>query len=113
MDSTAGPHMTTYLFAKQFTRSPGGRKRVHGKHSGEEFFETVLVPRHEQDERTVLDLSGVRGFATSFLDGAFGEFASTFGIARFHELFEVKVDDDDELIEDIEKAMERAVQSKE
>ncbi len=90
-----------YCFAKSFTTFPGGRHRTDGKHSGEQFLEEVMIPRHKSGQKTTLDLTDVIGFPTSFLDGAFGEFAARFSVAEFHESFELKIDDDPTLEKEI------------
>lgn len=56
----------------QFTDAPGGRYRIHGDHSGEEFREEFLEPAlHDYDE-VMVDLDGALGLPASFLDEAFG-----------------------------------------
>ncbi len=57
--------------AKDFTDTPGGRNRTDGPYSGERFRDDVLVPALERGEVEV-DLDGVLGFGSSFLEEAFG-----------------------------------------
>ena len=98
----------SYRFAKEFTEFPGGRARDDGDYSGEEFYEEVLLPLYQKRERVLLDLEGARGFATAFLDGAFGEFAARHGRAEFEKYFEVMASDDPTLPDEIAKCMDRA-----
>ncbi|KAA3635349.1 MAG: DUF4325 domain-containing protein [Armatimonadetes bacterium] len=98
-----------YNFSKQFTRFPGGRFRRDGEHSGQQFYEDVLLKLwNEKGERIVLNLSNVEGFATSFLDGAFGEFAAQHGEAVFYKTFDIRCDDDPTLADEIRDCVLRA-----
>lgn len=67
--------------AQDFTATPGGRYRTDGEFSGEQFREEVLVPRFNQavegSSELVVDLDGVAGYATSFLEEAFGGLVRT------------------------------------
>ena len=62
--------------ATDFSEIPGGRGRDEGDHSGEEFREEHLEPRFaealERGAILYVDLDGVEGYATSFLEEAFG-----------------------------------------
>ena len=58
--------------ARQFARYPGGRLSSDGPFSGEEFRERYLLPALRQAEHISVDLDGVRGYASSFLEEAFG-----------------------------------------
>jgi len=71
--------METEIFlsiANDFTKTPGGRHRADGDYSGEEFREDFLVPKYKEavgrGYALVVDLDGVAGYATSFLEEAFG-----------------------------------------
>jgi STAS-like domain of unknown function (DUF4325) len=65
--------MTTQInIATDFSRSPAGRFRSDGPYSGERFREEILVPALTKDERVVVNLKGVLGFGSSFLEEAFG-----------------------------------------
>jgi len=58
---------------KDFSETPGGRYRDDGPASAQEFREDVLVPALQSNADEVeVDLSGVEGFACSFLEEAFG-----------------------------------------
>ncbi|MDV6329943.1 STAS-like domain-containing protein [Asticcacaulis sp. 201] len=62
--------------AEDYSRTPGGRKKVTGPFSGEEFREKLLVPHLKSAlsghgyVNVVLD--GVAGYPVSFLEEAFG-----------------------------------------
>jgi hypothetical protein len=75
-----------YNFAEQFTKYPGGRYKILGDFSGEEFREKVLEKIFKNDDIIKLDTSGVVGsFSPSFLDEAFGEIARKYGVKKFKE----------------------------
>ena len=63
--------------ASDFSKCPGPRNRHEGDHSAQEFLEDILLPRFREAVankvrlRVVLD--GTSGYATSFLEGSFGE----------------------------------------
>lgn len=65
--------------AKDYTKTPGGRFEKEGPNSGEDFREKILGPKFEEamssgtSLKVVLD--GGYGYATSFLEEAFGGLA--------------------------------------
>ena len=61
--------------ARDFTRHPAGRYRSDGPYSGEQFRDDFLVPAMQTGEPVEIDLDGVRGFGSSFLEEAFGGLA--------------------------------------
>lgn len=63
--------MITINIAKEFSPYPGGRYERFGKFSGEEFRDKLLLPAIEEGPVTV-ELDGVRGYGSSFLEEAFG-----------------------------------------
>lgn len=62
--------------ANDFTKTPGGRCREDGEFSGEQFRKELLAPKYleavRRNVKLVVDLDGVAGYATSFLEEAFG-----------------------------------------
>lgn len=68
--------MTELRVVERFTRSPGGRYRTGGPHSGEAFREAFLLPAldraRDTDDVVVVNFDGVVGTPTSFLEEAFG-----------------------------------------
>ena len=64
--------MTTLSVARQFTQFPGGRYRRISEFSGEEFRDDYLKPAIERGEEVVVELDGVVGYGSSFLEEVFG-----------------------------------------
>jgi|SRR5690606_9995739 len=58
--------------AQQFSDAPWGRYPTDGDFCGENFREKLLWPALQSNEQVVVDLDGVEGFGSSFLDEAFG-----------------------------------------
>lgn len=62
--------------AEDFFRFPGGRFRKNGRGSGEEFRDDFLVPSLGEAIRingcVVVNMDGVMGYPSSFLEEAFG-----------------------------------------
>lgn len=73
--------------ARDFSDTPGPRRRDEGDHSGEQFLEECLLPKYQEARarqcKLWVDLDGTEGYATSFLEEAFG------GLARRHTSAEV------------------------
>jgi hypothetical protein len=68
--------------SRDFSRTPGARYKEHGQFSGEEFREEHLLPALEKcapDGIVEVVLDGTAGYATSFLEEAFGGFARKLG----------------------------------
>lgn len=68
--------------SKDFSNTPGGRYIDEGEFSGEAFRESILLPKYNKIENTSekleIDFDNCFGFATSFLEEAFG------GLVRIH-----------------------------
>lgn len=56
----------------EYTMFPGPRYKKLGKNSGEEFRCDVLIPALEEHDEVKVDLDGVIGYGSSFLEEAFG-----------------------------------------
>jgi STAS-like domain of unknown function (DUF4325) len=73
---TEVPSDADLLRVIDFTDRPGVRFRSNGKRSGEEFRQEWLKPAFERaraaNRRLLVDLDGAYGYATSFLEEAFG-----------------------------------------
>lgn len=69
--------------AREFSTTPGPRLRDEGDFSGDQFLEDLLEPAYLKaiagKEKLQIDLDGTEGYATSFLEAAFG------GLARKHD----------------------------
>lgn len=92
---------------KDFTQFPGARSRAHGPFSGEEFREDYLTPlfRDESDEPIEVDLDGVDGYATSFLEETFGGLVREFGYDAVKRRLRIVSEDDPALLDDIGQYM--------
>lgn len=65
--------------AHDYTKTPGGRFINEGKYSGEDFRKRILYPQFkkakEENDTLCVKLDGGYGYATSFLEEAFGGLA--------------------------------------
>lgn len=92
--------------ADDYTKTPGVREEIEGDFPGEEFLEKILSPRFkqalEEKKKLFVDLDDTAGYATSFLESAFGGLAREY---KDHKIIldnlELKSDDDPFLIDDI------------
>ncbi|MGD1046399.1 MAG: STAS-like domain-containing protein [Bacteroidota bacterium] len=99
--------------AKDFSPTPGARFRTDGPYSGQEFRETFLeqlFSNPSKTEKIQIILDGSEGYATSFLEEAFGGLARKYGkdvcIKRFEFVSNEEaglIDEIREYIEDVEK----------
>jgi hypothetical protein len=64
--------MRTVSIAREFSVTPGGRFNRDGPFSGEAFRARFLEPAVDRGEELVVDLDGVAGLPSSFLEEAFG-----------------------------------------
>jgi STAS-like domain of unknown function (DUF4325) len=91
--------------ATDFSKTPGPRSSEEGRFSGEEFLNRFLVPHFEQaikeSTKLVVDLDGAEGYATSFLEAAFGGLARAFSSKAVLEHLEIKSADEPYLDEEI------------
>lgn len=58
--------------AREFSELPFGRYPRHGPNNGERFREDFLVPGLRNFDEVVVNLTGTRGLAPSFLEESFG-----------------------------------------
>lgn len=62
--------------ARDFTDTPGGRYKSQGQFSGEEFRDSILIPKYmeaiQKNDILCINLDGGYGFPLSFLDEVFG-----------------------------------------
>lgn len=88
--------------ATEYTQTPGGRFKDEGEFSGEDFRDTLLAPKFQDaishGEKLVVDLDGGYGYATSFLDEAFGGLARATKDQRVMDI-ELISDDESRLVE--------------
>jgi len=91
-----------YFIAKDYTDAPGGRFIDDGEKSGEDFRENVLKPliqRLVKDEKIHIVFDGAYGYATSFLEEAFGGLARELGSDKTLSLFYFESNDEPEIID--------------
>lgn len=96
--------MKKIIIKDDYTDSPGGRLKTQGPKSGEDFREKILEPTLnglEDGERVLVDFDGTFGFATSFLEEAFGGLARKYGSDIVLKTFDFKCNDEPELLEDV------------
>ena len=105
--------MITINIAQDYTKTPGGRFKSEGKYSGEDFRQKILLPKYieakSKSESLKVILDGGYGYATSFLEEAFG------GLARDRkerEILNIIIISDEEpaLIQKIRKYIEDALE---
>ena len=85
--------MRTINVAQEFSRHPAGRYLGDGPFSGQAFRTRYLVPAIRSNERVIIELDGVRGYGSSFLEEAFGGLVRAgFSAASIKEHFEFKTD---------------------
>lgn len=69
--------------ASEYSDKPGGRWKRLGPNSGEDFYDTILLPRFENaidnGQKLYVYLDGVKSYPSSFLDQSFGELARNKG----------------------------------
>lgn len=107
--------MKTIDIAREFSKTPGGRYKVDGQDSGEEFLEKFLVPLFADDKanetiRIVLD--GSYGYPSSFLEEAFGGLARRFGVGRVLKMLEFVSNEEPMLVEEIRNYIEHSTGQK-
>ena len=93
--------------ADEFSLLPGPRFRKEGPNSAEQFREELLIPRFKEadsnDQILLVDLDGVIGYATSFLEDSFGSLAREFGIECVLSRLSFKSTDEPYLEDDIRR----------
>jgi hypothetical protein len=74
----------TKLEISQYSMNPGTRYINQGDDSGEDFYHKCLNRKYQEalikKESLVVDLDGTNGYASSFLDEAFGNLVYDFGL---------------------------------
>jgi hypothetical protein len=102
--------------ARDFSAMPVGRYTDDGDHSGQIFRERVLLPLLEKHIRVIVDLEGLIGVGSSFLEEAFGGLVreNCFTAEQLRSLLKILPEDDDycqEIWEYIDEAQQRKSQS--
>lgn len=100
------------LYVKEFTKFPGARYKHLGPFSGEEFRDEKLIPAIEQNgKELVVNLDGVFGYGSSFLEEIFGGCVRK-GIdpnIMIAVVDNIVSDDDEDLIEEIREYVNDAI----
>jgi len=98
--------------ARDFTETPGPRSRDEGEFSGDEFREELLEPAflkaRAEKSSLVVDLDGTVGYATSFLEAAFGGLAREYEPADVLATIEVICQDEPSLVDEVKKYIREA-----
>ena len=72
----------TINIANEFCETPGAREIEEGSFSGQDFLQRKLKPKFEEalqkKVKLIIDLDNTEGYATSFLEEAFGGLARLF-----------------------------------
>ncbi|MBY0506041.1 MAG: STAS-like domain-containing protein [Bryobacteraceae bacterium] len=102
----------TLRIADCFSKSPGPRFRVEGTFSGEAFRDEILEPAFVEavNDHAVLliDLDGGYGYATSFLEEAFGGLARKHGQRLVNDTLDFVSKDEPNLVKDIRSYIKQA-----
>lgn len=95
--------MIEIKISRDFSDTPGGRYIKEGPNSGEEFRKKLLLPKYNEaicmKERLLIDLDDCYGYATSFLEEAFGGLARELGNKDILQIIDFKSEDEPGLIE--------------
>lgn len=93
--------------ARDFTDTPGGRYITEGEFSGELFRKNILLPKYKEalqkKEKLIIDLDGCYGYATSFLEEAFGGLARELNDKNIINVLEFISEDEPSLKSKIEE----------
>jgi hypothetical protein len=104
--------MIKLSIAQEFSETPGPRSKHEGEYSGEEFLDSLLLSRFEQalktKEKLQVDLDGTEGYATSFLEAAFGGLCRKFDAPTVLKTIELKSDDEPRLVAEVQNYIREA-----
>lgn len=94
------------IVISDYSKSPGPRYCSQGDDSGEDFYHKVLNDGFknalETHSKLIVNLDGPDGYASSFLDEAFGNLIYDFGLDNVHNLVKIISEEEPEWIEMIE-----------
>jgi len=96
----------TINIAMEFSSTPGARYRSDGPYSGEEFREAILETALQEsgpDACVEIVLDGTEGYATSFLEEAFGGLARKLGCDVCLQRLRFRSEEDPLLVEEIQR----------
>ena len=93
------------ITVREHTETPGARYLTDGPFSGEWFRDEVLAPAFKEawkaQEHLTVDLDGCYGYATGFLEEAFGGLARRFGGVHVRKTIRLISEDEPELTDEI------------
>lgn len=72
----------TINIAEQFSDMPYGRYPIDGPDNGERFRKELLLPAVENHDVVIVEMDGVMGYGSSFLDEAFAGLYRSEGISK-------------------------------
>jgi len=89
-----------HLAILDYSEYPGPRYDSQGPDSGEKFYVKLLNPSFlrcfREDKDLIVDLDGTAGYASSFLDEAFGQLTYDFGADRVKDRVSIQSLDEPE-----------------
>lgn len=89
--------------AQNFSRYPAGRYKTDGPYSGEQFRDEILRPVLDSNDTATIELDGVRGYGSSFLEEAFGGLVRAgYDAAKIRRTFQFEASDSS-IISEIEE----------
>lgn len=104
---STGKDVIILKISEIFTRTPGPRFEHEGPFSGATFRTEILIPYFEkalqQNKLLLVDLDGGYGYATSFLEEAFGGLGEKFGATKVLSILTVKSIEEPTLMQDVRK----------
>lgn len=97
---------------KDFSETPGARYKNEGKYSGQEFREKILEPKYilakANKIKIVVNFDGGYGYATSFIEEAFGGLSRLYPRDDVLSMFEFVSEDEPALVEDVKTYINNA-----
>lgn len=104
--------MITINIIEEYTDTPGARHIDDGPFSGEDFRETLLIPKFieakEKKEKLMINLDGGYGYPTSFLEESFGGLARIYGSKAVLDIIEFISEDEPAIIDEIKNYIKQA-----
>ena len=98
--------------AEDFSVTPGARHSSEGEYSGDEFRDTVLIPKYQEainnGQKLTVDLDGCYGYATSFLEESFGGMVRKLRLKGILNHIELISTEDETLVDLIGKYVKEA-----
>jgi hypothetical protein len=104
--------MVSINISEDFTKTPGARYIREGNFSGEEFRQKILLPKYKEcvsnNEKLEINFDGCYGYATSFLEEAFGGLVRELQVFNILNNIEIVSYDDLSIMELIEEYVKEA-----